>query len=375
MAGIYIHVPFCRQACRYCDFYFTVSMQYIDDYIAALLSEIRQRQEFTGSEEIQTIYFGGGTPSVLSYDQLQRILSKIQKAFTVIEQAEITLEANPDDLKKNYLKDLKKAGINRLSIGVQSFHQDDLSLMRRSHNEAQSTASILDASSLGFENINMDLIYGVPGLSIKKWEHNLQKVMELPVQHISAYHLTYEEGTIFHHWRKQGRLHELEDTISVEQFVLLRLMSKEHGFEHYEISNFAVEGFRSKHNTSYWENKNYLGLGSAAHSYNGKERSWNVSSLKKYINKVNGGGVYNEKEELSEKDRFNDYLIITLRTKSGMSKDFVKDSFGEERLSVFMNSAATHLASGSLIQENGYVRIDPEYWLIADSIIRDLIIS
>lgn len=374
MEGIYIHVPFCRQACRYCDFYFTVSLKHLDDYFSALLKEIEQKQELSGAEEVKTIYFGGGTPSVLSIDQLRVVLAKIYKTFAVSADAEITLEANPDDLNKNYLGDLKNVGINRLSIGVQSFHQDDLSLMRRSHNETQSTACIKDASSAGFENINMDLIYGVPGLNMQKWKHNLQAVMSLPVQHLSAYHLTYEEGTIFHHWRKKGKLLELEEKTSVEQYHMLRELSREHGFEHYEISNFSKAGFRSKHNTSYWENKKYLGLGPAAHSYNGKERSWNVSSLKKYIENVNRGGVYSKKEELSEKDKFNDYLIISLRTINGISEAYIKENFGEERLSKFLSAAKTHTRDGNLIRGSGYIKIDPDLWLKADMIIRDLIV-
>ena len=246
--------------------------------------------------------------------------------------------------------------------------------MRRSHNETQATTCVKDAFAAGFENINMDLIYGVPGLSMKKWEYNLRTALSLPVQHLSAYHLTYEEGTVFHHWRKKGRLSELEENTSINQYLMLRAISKEHGFEHYEISNFAREGYRSKHNTSYWENKKYLGFGPAAHSYNGKERSWNVSSLKKYIEKVNGGGAYNEKEKLSETDSFNDYLIISLRTISGIKELFIKENFGKDCLSALMKAAKPQIKAGNLIHENGYVRIGGDHWLKADMIIRELIV-
>ncbi|MFC2129246.1 radical SAM family heme chaperone HemW [Bacteroidota bacterium] len=374
MAGIYIHVPFCRQACRYCDFYFTVSLKYIEDYVSALLKEIDQRKDVIEAEKINTIYFGGGTPSVLTFSKLKQVLTKINETLLVSVNAEITLEANPDDLSKKYLGELKNAGINRLSIGVQSFYQDDLSLMRRSHSETQSIECINEANSAGFDNINMDLIYGVPGLSMQKWEHNLKTAINLPVKHLSAYHLSYEAGTVFHHWRKKGKLKETEENTSVEQFIMLQQMTQEHGFEHYEISNFAKEGFRSKHNSSYWENKTYLGLGPAAHSFNGKERAWNVSSLKNYIELVKVGEGYNEKEKLSEKDRLNDYLIITLRTKWGANVEYVKQEFGDATQESLLRSAETYIHEGTMMLNQGMLHIKADHWLKADMIIRELIV-
>ncbi len=373
MAGIYIHVPFCRQACRYCDFYFTVSLKYVDDYVDALLKEIVLKKNYLEQEEIETIYFGGGTPSVLSKKHLERILKLLHREFMLSINAEVTLEANPDDLSKSYLKGIREIGFNRLSVGVQSFHQDELSLMRRSHTEKQATESILNASKAGFDNINMDLIYGVPGLSMKKWDKNLQAAMGLPVQHLSAYHLSYEKGTIFDHWRKNGKLFEVDETISIEQYKMLREITGKNGYEHYEISNFAKEGHKSRHNTSYWENKPYLGLGPAAHSYNGEERSWNVSSVKKYIEKINTGGSFNEGENLTKMNRFNDYLIISLRTMRGADLEYIKTAFGKSLYEKLMLSANQHIESGLLQCKQEKLTIHPDNWLKADMIIRDLI--
>jgi len=375
LPGIYIHVPFCRQACRYCDFYFTVSLKYKEDYIEALKKEIELRSAYVESREIDTIYFGGGTPSVLSVGQIQDILDMLLKKFSISPDVEFTLEANPDDLTKAYLKKLKQIGVNRLSVGVQSFHQDELSLMRRSHTEAQAQTCIQNAANAGFSNINLDLIYGVPGLTMKKWEENVRTVMQLPVVHISAYHLSYEEGTVFDHWRKKGKLFEVEETISIAQFQLLKEITADNGFEHYEISNFAKEGKLSRHNTAYWESKEYLGLGPSAHSFNGTERSWNVSSVKKYIDKIRDGEDFLEREVLKPKDRFNDYLIVSLRTKRGVDMNYIKSEFGESRAVMFLKSAEKFMSEGVMIEEGERMRIDDESWIRADMIIREMIVG
>jgi len=327
-----------------------------------------------GSDVVDTIYFGGGTPSVLSAKQLERIINTLYAEFTISENVELTLEANPDDLSMSYLKELQRLGFNRLSIGVQSFHQDDLSLMRRSHTEIQATESILNAAKAGFNNINMDLIYGVPGLSMNKWEKNLEDTMALPVHHLSAYHLTYEAGTIFDHWKKKGKLFEIEDIVSIEQYKLLRDITAGNGFEHYEISNFALEGYRSKHNTAYWENKVYLGLGPAAHSYDGKDRSWNVSSVKKYIEAIEKEDVFNEKETLTKNNRFNETLIISLRVQWGVDMEYIRSEFGDAIHIGLQKSAQQFVESGILLYEDHKLRIDPDQWLKADMILRDLII-
>jgi oxygen-independent coproporphyrinogen-3 oxidase len=253
MAGLYIHIPFCRQACRYCDFFFTVSLKYRDEYIEALLIELHHRRNELEGETIETIYLGGGTPSVLTSKHLSEIMNSITKYYSVSSDPELSIEANPDDLSGEYLEMLREKGFNRLSIGVQSFREEDLQLMRRSHSAKQSSECMFTAYEKGFHNINMDLIYGLPDLTLEQWEKNLQKALKQPIQHISAYHLTYEPGTVFHHWKKKGKITEAPEKISLEQYEKLRELTGLQGFEHYEISNFAKEGFRSKHNTTYWK--------------------------------------------------------------------------------------------------------------------------
>lgn len=375
MVGLYIHVPFCRQACRYCDFYFIVSLKYRDEYVSALLKELTQRSKQPGAEEIRTIYLGGGTPSVLSKEQLQKIIERIHHDYSVMESAEITIEANPDDLTEDYLRFLKKIGFNRLSVGVQSFRGVDLDLMRRSHNEQQARECLEQAHIAGFNNISMDLIYGVPGLSLSGWEENLHITMEQPVTHISAYHLTYEPGTVFHHWRKKGRLAELPEQTSIDQYHALRKISGAGGFEHYEISNFAREGFRSRHNSNYWTGKHYMGFGPSAHSFNGKERSWNVSSLKQYLEKMERGEDVSESEELSTRDKYHDYLLTSLRTAEGAEIGFIRKYFGASFAQDLIGKSQIFIKKEELVFNNGALRMTPGGWLKSDLIIEKLMLS
>jgi oxygen-independent coproporphyrinogen III oxidase len=375
MAGLYIHVPFCRQACRYCDFYFTVSLKYRDEYISALLKELAQRSKQPGAGEMSTIYLGGGTPSVLSKEQLQKIMKQIHHDYSVMESAEITIEANPDDLTIEYLHFLKNTGFNRLSVGVQSFHAKDLDLMRRSHNEKQARECLEQAYNVGFNNISMDLIYGLPGLSLSGWEENLRITMEQPVTHISAYHLTYEPDTVFNHWKKMGRIAELPEQTSIDMYYALRKISGTKGFEHYEISNFAREGFRSRHNSNYWTGKHYLGFGPSAHSFNGKERLWNVSSLKQYLDKMERGVDVFELEVLSPRDKYHDYLLTSLRTAEGAELGLIKKYFGVTFEQDLMGKSQIFIKRGELVLKNGVLRMTPEGWLKSDLIIEKLMLS
>ncbi|MEX0988417.1 MAG: radical SAM family heme chaperone HemW [Bacteroidales bacterium] len=374
MGGMYIHVPFCRQACRYCDFYFTVSLKYRDSYVASLLTELIRRKDSRDTGEIDTIYLGGGTPSVLTEEQLEMIMGTIRKHYRVRKDAEITIEANPDDLKEDYPGMLRRSGFNRLSIGVQSFQEKDLELMRRSHTAEQAVKCMELAHSKGFENISMDLIYGVPGLTLGEWEENVRITMKQPIGHISAYHLTYEPGTVFHHWKKKGRLKELPEQTSIEQYRLLREITAENGFEHYEISNFAKKGFRSKHNSTYWSGVNYLGFGPSAHSYNGTERRWNIASLKGYIEKVNGGGIYYESEQLTSTEKYHDYLITSLRTVSGADTDHIESVFGIEILNDLLGKVQKFMGSNDLLMQEGILKMTPEGWLKSDMIIGELML-
>ena len=374
MAGIYIHVPFCRQACRYCDFYFMVSLQYRDGYVEALLKELNLRAGDLQETPVTTVYLGGGTPSVLSRDHISRIMQQINQLYPVDPSAEITIEANPDDLDEVHLEMLKENGFNRLSIGVQSFHQHHLELMRRSHDAEQAVSSIWRAAGKGYDNINMDLIYGLPGLATSEWQEDVLKTMELPVQHISAYHLTYEPHTVFSHWKKKGRIRELPEEKSLEQYQLLRQITASNGFEHYEISNFAKQGFRSRHNSSYWSGKPYAGFGPSAHSFNGRERRWNIANLKKYINGISSGEPVFEQETLTNEDRYHDYLITTLRTKEGANLQYVQKEFGEKILDHLSREAVLFLRSGEIERAGDVIRMTPEGWLRSDLILQSLML-
>ncbi|HSM49598.1 MAG TPA: radical SAM family heme chaperone HemW, partial [Draconibacterium sp.] len=289
MAGIYIHIPFCRRKCYYCDFYKTVNTSLTPKYIDALITEIVQRKNYLENEPVETIYFGGGTPSVLTRNEIVEILNTLHRHFTISPNVEITFEANPDDFSGDYLKEIYQAGIRRLSIGIQSFQNEILQKMNRRHDAAQAIEAVENAAKTGFNDISADLIYGLPGLTHNQWKADLKRVFELPVQHLSAYHLTYHEGTAFYTWLKKGTLKELKEAESVSQFQILNEMAKENGFEQYEISNFAKNGKYSKHNSAYWLGVKYLGLGPSAHSFNSISRRWNVAHIESYIKALESG--------------------------------------------------------------------------------------
>lgn len=372
MRGIYIHIPFCSQACRYCDFYFSVSLQYMDSFVEALVSEIGQRGKSHAGRDLETLYLGGGTPSLLSYSQLERILDAVQSHHSFRENPEWTIECNPDNLDKNTLGKLHELGFNRLSIGIQSFHDRDLDIMRRSHNAEQAEASVNLASKAGFENITIDLIYGIPGQRIKEWEENLDRALSLPVSHLSAYHLTFEPGTVFDHWRKKGRLLPVNEEDSLIQYRILREKMLAAGFTHYELSNFGRGTRVSEHNMLYWSGLPYLGLGPSAHSFDGKKRSWNASSLHVYMDRISKGEDPGESEQLDSKEQYHDYLITSLRTRWGADSSFIESTFGRKFREHFEKQARPFLEQGSMSSESGIYIIKPEHWLITDHILRAL---
>ena len=372
MAGIYIHVPFCRQACRYCDFSFTVSLKFIGPYLSTLVKEIKTREHL--KEKIDTIYFGGGTPSVLTGSQISALIEKLAEFYDISDKAEVTMEANPDDLSPEYLTEIRGIGINRLSIGIQSFHKRDLELMNRSHSAEQAKQCLADAKKAGFDNINLDLIYGIPGQSLSEWEENVKTAIESPVQHISAYHLTFEEGTIFNHWKNKGRLQEVEDEDSVKQYEILRAMTGKANFEHYEISNFALEGYKSRHNTSYWNQTPYDGFGPSAHSFKDGERRWNVSSARDYVGAIRNEEIFFESEKLSVKDRFHDLLLTTLRTNTGADLGAIKSEFGDAMMDHLITESKPFIESGEMKIEDNSLIITPEGWLKADFLIRKMML-
>ena len=374
MAGIYIHIPFCRKRCHYCDFYKTTDFGHKFRLLKALKKELETRSKELVSDEINTIYLGGGTPSVLQVDELQELLNIIRSNYSVVADAEITMEANPDDLKLPKLKALREIGYNRLSMGVQSFSEADLKLMNRRHEVAQAVDSVIWAKSAGFENISIDLIYGLPNQTLAEWESNVLKAIELDVQHISAYNLTYHEGTVFYDQLKKGHLKELPDELSVQQFEILRKLLIEAGFEHYEISNFCKPGFYSKHNSSYWKSKKYLGIGPSAHSFDLQTRRWNVSSMSKYLDGLENDKSYSESEILSEQDRYNDYIITGLRTIWGISEEYIQDEFSGVFSRHFLKMKKEYFQSGHLVNTGENVALSPEGLFISDKIMADFMV-
>jgi len=371
MNGIYIHVPFCRKACRYCDFYFTVSLKYKDAYLKVLHAELSADKAFPAPGTVNSVYFGGGTPSVLSIAEISGILDTIRAKYCLSEDVEISLEANPDDLLPEYIRGLKLAGINRLSIGIQSFDNQLLDLMRRSHGADKAFSSIQDCLAAGISNLNCDLIYGVPGLSSTVWKQSLDRLFSLPVNHLSAYHLTFEPGTVFDHWRKKGRLQVPEEEESLLQYKILQEKAVQYDFEQYEISNFARERQYSKHNLLYWTGGFYQGFGPAAHSYDGESRRWNKPSLLAYIDEDRSESI-SETEVLTVHERYHDYLITAFRTKWGADPNFILEQFGTVYYEWFMEKVKPFISSGQLVEEGSKMKMTGNSWFVADHILRAL---
>lgn len=373
MAGIYLHIPFCRRLCGYCDFYKVISLQKKSELLIAMQQEISLQKDYLQGKIVETIYFGGGTPSVLAAKEIETLLQQIAKYHNISSSAEITLEANPDDLTPSYLKDLKKLKINRLSIGIQSFDDGVLQFMNRRHTAAEAVVSVKNAQQAGFENLSLDIIYGVPNTDKVYLKKNLQQLCDLQPQHISAYHLTVEEGTPFAHLKKRGKLQEIADENSEKQYALLTKFLQQNGYEQYEISNFAKNSIISRHNTSYWQQKPYLGIGPSAHSFNVDSRQWNVSGISKYINSIHSRTTTYKKEILSETDRIHDYIMVRLRTKWGMEKDYIREHFGTEKLQKIQ----------AIAQENAQyftetaktISIKPKQFLLSDYLIAKFFVT
>jgi oxygen-independent coproporphyrinogen III oxidase len=374
MAGIYIHIPFCRQKCSYCDFYKTVHNNLHKEFIAALKIEATRRKNYLEGELVDTIYFGGGTPSVLMESEFNDILSYLKQEYPVSPHSEITFEANPDDLEISFLQALYNAGFNRLSIGIQSFQDEHLRKMKRRHNVRQAFMSVENAVKAGFKHISADLIYGLPGLTYRQWQQSLKDIFSLPVDHLSAYHLTYHEGTPFYNWLKEGTLTELPENESVRQFYLLIDKAYEVGFEHYEISNFAKNQKYSKHNMAYWTGKKYIGLGPSSHSFNGLSRRWNVNCLETYIKAIENDTSFYQQEELSENEQFNEYILTRLRTKWGVSFQTITEQFGTEKGEFFLKESEKFLQNHKIIQDNGIFFLSREGLIISDEIMASFMI-
>lgn len=375
MAGIYLHIPFCKKACHYCDFHFSTSAKYKDEMLNALRNEIKLRRQYLGNEKIETIYFGGGTPSVLNSEDIHALIGEITSTFDVYDHAEITLEANPDDLHAQKVKELRQTPVNRFSIGVQSFYEEDLKWMNRAHNSSEAESSVKRVQDAGFENITVDLIYGFPLLSNIKWEQNIQKLLELGIPHISSYSMTVEPKTALAMFIAKGKEKAMNENQSSEQFMTLINRLTEAGFEHYEISNFAKPGMYSKHNSNYWEGVNYLGIGPSAHSFNGESRQWNIANNHRYISEIQENKIPAELEFLTPENRINEYIMTSLRTSKGMDLDLIAKKFGTEYSNRIQKELEVFVEKDWLSINDKKVILNLEGKLFADLIASELFIS
>lgn len=373
MAGIYIHIPFCKTRCIYCDFYSTTRSELKERYIHALCRELEIRRQYLQGEPIETIYFGGGTPSQLSGEDFQQVFDTIEKTYGMKQVQEITLEANPDDLTPQYVQTLTKLPFNRISMGLQTFDEATLRLLNRRHTAAQAITAIERCREAGFRNISIDLIYGLPEETAERWEHDLTQAIALNPEHISAYHLIYEEGTPIYKMLQQHRVNEVDEESSVYFFSSLIDRLTAAGYEHYEISNFCRPGYHSRHNTSYWQGIPYLGCGPSAHSFNRREREWNIASLNKYLQGIESGERACETEILDTTTRYNECIITSIRTSQGLSLTKLKEEFGTELWQYCLNMAAHSIKNGMLEERGDNLRLTRKGIFISDSIMSDLL--
>ncbi len=374
MAGFYLHIPFCRKQCFYCDFHFTVSLKQKNVMINAIRREITNRKHEYSNLQFDTLYFGGGTPSILSANELNNLIALIQKNYNVNPEAEITLEANPDDLSPDYLAALRNNTIiNRLSIGIQSFNDSILKFLNRQHNSEIAYESVVRSKKEGFNNINIDLIYGIPGMDKKMWQQNLEIFRTLKIPHLSAYHLTIESKTVFAYHLKKGKIKPIDEEESLIQFRMLMQFAKENHYAHYEISNFAKSGYHSRHNLSYWNRESFIGIGPSAHSFNLKQRRWNVSNNTQYCRAMlNNSEDYYEYEEIDKKTAYNEYLMTSLRTSQGIDTGYMNDYFGMDYVAGYKKSVEKFLMRGSIIKSGEKYFLSDEGKCIADYIISEL---
>jgi len=401
MSGIYIHIPFCRQACSYCNFHFSVNLNNRRALLDAILAETDLRKNYLQGDAIETIYLGGGTPSLLSANELKLLFEKIYRSFNLAEHPEVTLEANPDDLTEEKISELRATPVNRLSIGIQSFHDDDLQFLNRAHDSRQAEHSVRLAQDAGFENITVDLIYGVPSEGrtndelrmtndeyrehnssfvirhslIDRWLSNLSKLHSLRIPHFSAYCLTVEPKTALEKMIRDKKSPPPDDAAAAQQFEMLLDFAEQNGYEHYEISNFARQERYSRHNTSYWTGKKYLGLGPSAHSCDGESRQWNIANTALYIQSLQKGELNFEREQLTLNDRFNEYVMTALRTSWGLDAGYVKAQFGDEKTAILEKNASRFIHDDLLSRKNNIITLTRKGKLLADRIICDLFVE
>lgn len=375
MAGVYVHIPFCKKLCSYCDFYHVVSKGDHSAFLDALAGEIEARKTYAGDEEISTIYLGGGTPSVLAVPELEKILESVRKNFVIRDNPEITIELNPDDVNPSLLSGLKSLEVNRISLGVQSWDDQYLKLLNRRHDSSCASESLTLIFSAGFSNVSIDLIYGIPGMTSRSWLENLGKTFSKEIKHLSAYHLSVEKGTPLARMTEKGLLQEIDEEESSIQFNMLTEKAEEAGFLQYEISNFAKPGYHSVHNTNYWKQVSYIGLGPSAHSFNGYSRQWNVRDLKEYIRAVRTGKTFFEREELDNRTKFNEYIMTSLRTMWGIDLDFVESVFDKEGYDYIVNLSDKYIRYGMMKHEKNTLVLTNQGKMISDNIISELMIA
>ncbi|OXB08898.1 coproporphyrinogen III oxidase [Flavobacterium plurextorum] len=377
MSGIYIHIPFCKQACHYCDFHFSTSMKKKDEMVLALAKEIAMRKNElldsarSDNEIVETIYFGGGTPSVLSNEEINFLISEVYKNYTVSENPEITLEANPDDLSAERILELSKSPINRLSIGIQSFYEEDLKMMNRAHNSAEAKKCLEEATKY-FDNISLDLIYGIPGMSDEMWKQNIETALSFGVPHISSYALTVEPKTALSKLIQTGKIAEPQDEAASNHFMILVDTLQKNGFIHYELSNFGKENYFSKNNSAYWLGKKYIGIGPSAHSYDGEKRGWNIANNSLYLKAIQNNELPIETEILTISDRYNEYIMTGLRTIWGVSLERIENEFGLEYLNYLKKQSQKFLDDDLLSIENNILKPTPRGKFLTDGIASDL---
>jgi len=371
MSGIYIHIPFCKKACHYCDFHFSTSLKKKDEMVLALAKEITLRKSEFKDEVVETIYFGGGTPSILEIQDLRFLIDEVYRNYTVVENPEITVEANPDDLTETRIIELSQNKINRLSIGIQSFFEDDLKLMNRAHNSTEAK-KCLEIATQYFDNISIDLIYGVPGMSNEKWLQNIETALSFNVPHISSYALTVEPKTALHSFIQKGIIPPPDDEVAQEHFHLLVDKLEENGFIHYELSNFGKTTYFSKNNSSYWLGKKYIGIGPSAHSYNGISRSWNISNNTLYLKSIAENILPSETETLTKTDRYNEYVMTGLRTIWGISLDRIEREFGKTYLDYLNKQSYNYIEDHLLFVDDNILRTTKIGKFLTDGIASDL---
>jgi len=371
MSGIYLHIPFCKQACHYCNFHFSTSLKYKSQMIQAILQELALQKDYLNGSTVETIYLGGGTPSLLDQQELHDIFYQIQSLYTLSDTLEVTLEANPDDLHSEKIKMLKDTAVNRLSIGIQSFSEQDLKYMNRAHSAKESIACLETVLKAGFDNLTVDLIYGTPTTSDQQWKENMQRVFDYKIKHLSCYNLTVEPGTALDHFVKNKKSKPVDEEQSARQFEQLIEASDQAGYIHYEISNFALEGWYSKHNSAYWRGKSYLGIGPSAHSFNGVSRQWNIAHNAKYIQAIESGKVSFEQEILSAEDQYNEYVLTSLRTIWGCELRKLND-IGTEYKAHFLKQVSSYVDNGQVIHQAGVYTLSRAGKLLADRIAMEL---